>query len=36
MSSDERPKQLALNGTFDLPLDVHLHTLLVARFVSSG
>ena len=28
MSSDERPKQLALNGTFDLPLDVHLHTLL--------
>lgn len=28
MSSDERPKQLALKGTFDLPLDVHLHTLL--------
>ena len=28
MSSDERPKGLALNGTFDLPLDVHLHTLL--------
>lgn len=28
MSSDERPKQLALSGTFDLPLDVHLHTLL--------
>jgi histidinol-phosphatase (PHP family) len=28
MSGDERPKQLALNGTFDLPLDVHLHTLL--------
>ena len=28
MSSDERPKGLALSGTFDLPLDVHLHTLL--------
>ena len=28
MSSNERPKQLAINGTFDLPLDVHLHTLL--------
>jgi histidinol-phosphatase (PHP family) len=28
MSNDERPKRLALSGAFDLPLDVHLHTLL--------
>ena len=28
MSTTERQKNLAINGTFDLPLDVHLHTLL--------
>jgi histidinol phosphatase-like PHP family hydrolase len=28
MSTNERQKNLAINGTFDLPLDVHLHTLL--------
>ncbi|MFM8730640.1 MAG: PHP domain-containing protein, partial [Candidatus Limnocylindrus sp.] len=28
MSANERPKNLAVNGTFELPLDVHLHTLL--------
>ena len=28
MSTSERPKSLAIDGTFDLPLDVHLHTLL--------
>ena len=28
MGSDERQKRLALGGAFDLPLDVHLHTLL--------